>query len=148
MKIEEGKYYRTRDGRKVGPMSVAEDARFLPWRDAAGQSYDGVGQVLPALYPDSSYHGDIIEEWRDNTMTDEYWTPEAEDHDVTDDEGTDRLLWLETELETAFGKAIERGEFSTAMHLHLALEWVDCFAETGDDNDLRAAADILEQAGM
>lgn len=81
-------------------------------------------------------------------MTDEYWTPETEDHDVLTDAKPDRLLWLETELETAFGNAIKRGKFSTAVHLHLALEWVEYFADTGDFNELRAAADILEKVGM
>lgn len=83
-------------------------------------------------------------------MTDEYWTPEENTMGGwSTDAKPDRLLWLETELETAFGNAIERGEFSTAMHLHLALEWVESFiTETGDYNDLKTAADILEQAGM
>lgn len=61
MKIEEGKYYRTRDGRKVGPM-VYEHRISHPWAEAGSESVyiwreDGT----------SIFDPDIIAEWTDET---------------------------------------------------------------------------------
>jgi hypothetical protein len=69
MKIEEGKYYKTRDGRKVGPMSV-------PPKDTTWSSIvksDTIVYGVPKGWCDggryNAYGGvddlDIIEEWHD-----------------------------------------------------------------------------------
>ena len=64
MKIEEGKYYRTRDGRKVGPMKLDEDsfsARFHWIGDGNGADYDNSGRDCDN--DDCVYH--LIAEWPD-----------------------------------------------------------------------------------
>lgn len=68
MKIEEGKYYLTRDGKKVGPMrELDREQTDYPWTDQYGD--------LPDLrYSDSgceigtfSESFDLISEWKDET---------------------------------------------------------------------------------
>lgn len=66
MQIEAGKFYRTRDGRKVGPM-VKECARSYDWSGAEGEK----GRI----YREGGAHGgsyvrnipdlDIVAEWQD-----------------------------------------------------------------------------------
>lgn len=61
MRIEEGKFYRTREGRKVGPVR-ATDNSFWPmecggtWWRANGESCEG---SMARMYP----RNDIISEW-------------------------------------------------------------------------------------
>ncbi|MDD9727200.1 hypothetical protein PVV74_17200 [Roseovarius sp. SK2] len=67
MKIVEGRYYRTRDGRKVGPMEPDHNAIFLVWDcPNTGESF----------HKDGSYNGsgrespdDLIAEWSDDPHT-------------------------------------------------------------------------------
>jgi hypothetical protein len=60
MKIEEGKYYKTRDGRKVGPMVRSNGITYV-WRDSEPYYYTEIG----ALFAFKTSDRDIIEEWRD-----------------------------------------------------------------------------------
>jgi len=61
MKIEAGKYYRTRDGRKVGPMKYEDHSDNQPWTDGA-RYYCHDGNWLPEGHPSSN---DLIAEWTD-----------------------------------------------------------------------------------
>jgi len=70
MKIEEGKYYRTRDGRKVGPVTFSRNGR--PWATAPGFNEH---QWYTQWSVHSKYQGrasieredksDLIAEWTD-----------------------------------------------------------------------------------
>jgi hypothetical protein len=75
MKIEEGKYYKTRDGRKVGPMvrgivgSVQAywTCRGNPLENAAAEWFE-CGSFWPEGHKnrsDTTIARDLIEEWRD-----------------------------------------------------------------------------------
>jgi hypothetical protein len=75
MKIEEGKYYKTRDGRKVGPMvrgragsvSAYWTCRVNPLEDAAAGWFE-CGSFWPDGHinrNDRTMARDLIEEWRD-----------------------------------------------------------------------------------
>jgi hypothetical protein len=75
MKIEEGKYYKTRDGRKVGPMvrghvgsqSAYWTCRCNPLENAAAEWFK-CGSFWPdghTLRTERTMARDIIEEWRD-----------------------------------------------------------------------------------
>jgi len=69
MKIEEGKYYRTRDGRKVGPMGRTDGF----WTACGGASgtpghftEDGISAFLGKLPREASRQRyDLIAEWTD-----------------------------------------------------------------------------------
>jgi len=62
MKLEVGKYYRTREGEKVGPMRHYPDDRSHPWRSDSGAAYADDGTRWEgANQPDSI----IIAEWSD-----------------------------------------------------------------------------------
>jgi len=65
MKIEEGKYYRTRDGRKVGPMAYMPEGRHseFPWVDPEGNAWKVNGQF--SLFDDGESVHDLIAEWTD-----------------------------------------------------------------------------------
>ena len=68
MQIEAGKYYKTRDGRKVGPMVRDDDKYGEPFvwvaPDDGSWSHDGDdGNAVGPL--GSRAIGDIIAEWRD-----------------------------------------------------------------------------------
>lgn len=72
LQIEEGKFYRTRDGRKVGPMRLtAPDRRSeFPWTDAPRRTIvDGFVRDWRAdgvFHPHKPGHGaDIVAEWAD-----------------------------------------------------------------------------------
>lgn len=67
MKIEAGKYYKTRDGRKVGPMrELNRHETDYPWTDKDGDMPD-------QRYNDKGYEigtgsdCDLISEWKDET---------------------------------------------------------------------------------
>jgi hypothetical protein len=82
LKIEAGKYYRTRDGRKVGPMR--QDKKV--WSD--GVWTDGI----QGWYEDGSYwttrktYQDLIAEWTDEPDTTKLW------RDMTREEKKELLL--------------------------------------------------------
>jgi hypothetical protein len=63
MKIEVGKYYKTRDGRKVGPMKYCEHDKW-PW-DVQGTSelWDKNGKS------DEGLELDLIAEWQEPVPT-------------------------------------------------------------------------------
>lgn len=62
MKIEAGKYYKTRDGRKVGPMASRTSPHGWIWEDDEGFSYDCRGRFTEDKRP---YRRDLIAEWTD-----------------------------------------------------------------------------------
>jgi len=65
MKLEVGKYYRTREGEKVGPMRHHPDDRAHPWRSDSGAAYADDGTRWEgANQPDSI----IIAEWTDEPV--------------------------------------------------------------------------------
>lgn len=66
MRIEAGKYYRTRDGRKVGPMKRDDDAFGEPfvWVDEFGGNWSHDGEDGNATGPLGSIReGDVVSEW-------------------------------------------------------------------------------------
>jgi len=64
MKLEEGKYYTTRDGRKVGPMEPFNFYRNLhPWQ-CGGLLWTADGIGYEGCHPEQ----DIIAEWKDETL--------------------------------------------------------------------------------
>jgi len=71
MKIEAGKFYKTRDGRKVGPMDWV-DSRFtsIPsagyWKDDERRSWYENGRIT---WEGEELPGDIISEWQDTPPT-------------------------------------------------------------------------------
>lgn len=71
MRIEEGKFYRTRDGRKVGPMKrpfsgVSEYAWAGDYK-YSDETYGGIWYRSEGglMHPDAPNGGDIISEWTD-----------------------------------------------------------------------------------
>jgi len=64
MKLEEGKYYITREGRKVGPMDHYHSYKNLhPWAsDNLLWSADGIG--YEGCHPEQ----DIVAEWKDEPL--------------------------------------------------------------------------------
>jgi len=89
MKLEEGKYYVTRDGRKVGPVESYESFRNQPpvniWKSdgllwsAAGISYDN-----------RNPEEDIVSEWKDEPLKKEEPTLSGE---TVDRIAIDSLKW-------------------------------------------------------
>ena len=88
LQIEAGKYYRTRDGRKVGPMVYDRDTHTeYVWDDkATGRSYDGIGRQYGDRFQTDD---DLIAEWQEDQPA----------HVVTHEGRTYDL----TALETPFG---------------------------------------------
>ena len=81
LQIEAGKYYRTRDGRKVGPMVFDSDTiTEYVWDDkATSRSYDSSGRQ----YGDSLQSDwDLIAEWRDDQPA-HIITHEGREYDLT-----------------------------------------------------------------
>jgi hypothetical protein len=75
MKIEAGKYYRTRDGQKVGPMLENEGNSFWPWTDSPNTN-DGKGNAW-SVFGQGCYCKpqavecadlDIIAEWTESPV--------------------------------------------------------------------------------
>jgi hypothetical protein len=65
MRIEEGKYYRTRGGRKVGPMRATDNNHWPmecdgTWWRADGESCEG---SMARMYPEN----DIVAEWTEHS---------------------------------------------------------------------------------
>lgn len=66
MKIEEGKYYRTRSGQKVGPMVEIKDARDRPGRfHKFTDGFLSWGAEGGALSTRGEFFNDLVEEWTD-----------------------------------------------------------------------------------
>lgn len=69
MKLEVGKYYRTRVGQKVGPMRVNDTGYYVdthPFADEGTRSYKTNGRYLISNNIDSC---DIIAEWHDEPVS-------------------------------------------------------------------------------
>lgn len=68
MKIEAGKYYKTRDGRKVGPATARYNTGCSdgPWK-VNGWNYDDDGKCSNM----SPCKHDLIAEWQDEPADDE-----------------------------------------------------------------------------
>lgn len=64
MKIEDGKYYKTRDGRKVGPLQATPYYPDYPWTvDDGALMYNSEGRRI------TEYAGDdLIAEWTDGPV--------------------------------------------------------------------------------
>lgn len=90
MKIEEGKFYKTRDGRKVGPI---EENQLLddhwPWKsqvDVEFVGFDKEGRAVgDYLIGGMREHLDLIAEWTDEPDTPKTWgeMTDAEQRDVS-----------------------------------------------------------------
>ena len=70
--IQAGKYYRTRDGRKVGPMLQNDGNPYWPWiddlREGTGSAWDASGKgciCTPQAVFDQGL--DLVAEWTDET---------------------------------------------------------------------------------
>ena len=97
LRIEAGKYYRTRDGRKVGPIYLGRDGEYsgFPWTEKGPNAFgrwsdkgeDGETCMM------GKTDGDIIAEWQDNQPP-HIVTHEGRDYDLT-------------KLETPFGLLME-----------------------------------------
>lgn len=61
IKLEVGKFYRTRDGRKVGPIMMDNHVRY-PAKDPEGTAWTANGFFYD---PDQPHHLDLIAEWPD-----------------------------------------------------------------------------------
>jgi len=70
LKIEAGKYYRTRDGRKVGPIVVAQgNGKPWPWKDATRPFYyRETGYSCPGAADLHNDADDLIAEWIDEPV--------------------------------------------------------------------------------
>ena len=67
LQIEAGKYYKTRDGRKVGPMETSHINPQWPWRgDGSDVTYANTGKHLHWGGEDEI---DLIAEWTDTPKT-------------------------------------------------------------------------------
>lgn len=62
MKIEEGRYYKTRDGRKVGPMEYEDSGDDQPWTD--GMRY----YCEDGKWSNSETEKDLISEWQEGPI--------------------------------------------------------------------------------
>jgi hypothetical protein len=90
LKIEAGKYYRTRDGQKVGPMyRTSSDFMIMKWNCSGGVGWSDRGSVYMTVDDEN----DIIAEWTD-----------APAHIITHN-GREYDL---TALETPFGILLEK----------------------------------------
>jgi hypothetical protein len=64
MNIEEGKFYRTRDGRKVGPMQWSGQDEW-PWFDVPGSGICWMDDGSPAKFTNSPQ---LVSEWQDGPV--------------------------------------------------------------------------------
>ncbi|WGG61911.1 hypothetical protein [Brucella intermedia] len=97
--IETGKYYRTRDGRKVGPMEIWNPAVEHPWRQQGGSAVFSAG-------------GDI---WRDDGSS-EYDVPQLIAEWVDEPSSNDNQPVAEQQAGTVFIDVSKAGP----SQLHLA----------------------------
>lgn len=68
MKIEAGKYYKTRDGRKVGPTEVSEYNIAYPKAKFWVEGYGLIQENGKFGNDDSSKNLDLISEWQDSPI--------------------------------------------------------------------------------
>lgn len=70
MQIEAGKYYRTRDGRKVGPIARSWQEIDDPWPYfCEGLYYKPNGYSCHGIASDHDDKDDLIAEWQDEPKT-------------------------------------------------------------------------------
>lgn len=74
MKVEEGKFYQTRDGRKLGPVEANQlPGDPWPWKsisDGEFVAFDREGRAVGSrLVNGMKPHLDLIEEWTEDTTT-------------------------------------------------------------------------------
>jgi hypothetical protein len=115
MKIEEGKFYRTRDGHKVGPMifdSTVTDS--YPYRDPdwSGWWSEG-GERQAAKFPET----DLIAEWEDTPAKPKTWG------EMTGEE-KGALLLAEYEGDPIQALALDH-DGSSWVRKHLKSQWFD-----------------------
>jgi hypothetical protein len=76
MKIEEGKFYRTRDGRKVGPMTYNLKESIFPWMcESSRQTFRKDGYFCLS----GDHELDLVAEWTEEPAAPKLWrdmTPE------------------------------------------------------------------------
>lgn len=73
MKIEAGKYYKTRDGRKVGPIQYGqepyEDGTTAPWPYKSGAFwYKENGYSCPGIADHHQDQDDLVSEWHEEGL--------------------------------------------------------------------------------
>lgn len=102
IQIEEGKFYRTRDGRKVGPYTHAFDNI---WR--VGGDHDTARFEDGTLDGDVNRPGDLVAEWNQTVEVDQAATAAAEGKALPDE------AWYETHR--ADGSAVEDDGFVTVV---------------------------------
>lgn len=71
MKIEEGKYYRSREGKKVGPMKVWFSGSECPWISPDGSIYRESGERSKGAEKPNT---DLISEWKEEEPAMDYAT--------------------------------------------------------------------------
>ena len=86
LQIEAGKYYRTRDGRKVGPMFVGRDGEYsgFPWTDRDSNEFGRWSQEGEdgETYMMGEADGDLIAEWQED-QPEHIVTHEGREYDLT-----------------------------------------------------------------
>ena len=123
LKLEAGKYYRTRDGRKVGPMAE-ERPRWSSW---PWDVKNGQGNLETMLWKDDGTadetpDADLIAEWQDDQPA-PIITHKGREYDLT-------------ALETPFGLLPETVQDALKAWPHGLEYWVGCdkWHETEDTN--------------
>jgi hypothetical protein len=84
--IQAGKYYRTRDGRKVGPIKNLDD-KVYPFCDDS-ETYTKLGEVIDG----KERLGDLIAEWQDETPAHIIQSSNGRTYDLTQNEIRNDLL--------------------------------------------------------
>ena len=69
MKIEQGKFYRTRDGRKVGPMEGYTSKWVSGFDNTFDKEWRNDGTNLGTMYGGMTSADDLIEEWVETPKT-------------------------------------------------------------------------------
>lgn len=99
-KIEEGKFYKTRDGRKIGPMVVAQGrGKPWPWKSRYGLNiyyFKENGFSCPGsahLHRDTD---DIVAEWIDEPVTESSTTTAGNDNTQPKFKASDRVKCLKS----------------------------------------------------
>lgn len=81
MQIVEGRFYKTRDGRKVGPMRRGENDADAYWVAPAGQlglDYGSAWYRPGNFYATSECQNDLISEWEEGPVVTETVTPQVQ----------------------------------------------------------------------
>lgn len=69
MKIEKGKFYKTKSGEKVGPAKPASYYEGDMWSLGKMRVYGPDGTYGPTLRQEDERHNDLVEEWHDEHRT-------------------------------------------------------------------------------